>query len=97
MRYFVAMSAPQTRKAVATIVDAPSSFAEAKSLAAARHPDCRVVSVRAAPAGLQLGAERIEIDWDRVRGMSTPTEDILDQQPGRTPLRLSKLRKLLSA
>ncbi len=97
MRYFVAMSAPQTRKAVATIVDAPSSFAQAKSLAAARHPDCRVVSVRAAPADLQLDAERVEIDWDRVRGMSAQTAVIADQEPGRTPLRLAKLKKLLSA
>ena len=64
MRYLVAMSAPQTRKAIATIVDAPPSFAQAKLLAAARYPDCRVVSVRAAPAGLRLDAERVEIDWD---------------------------------
>lgn len=97
MRYFVAMAAPYTRKAVATIVDAPPSFAQAKVVAAARHPDCRVVSVRAAPAGLRLDAERIEIDWDRVRGVSAPTADIPDQKPKFAPLRLEKLKKLISA
>ena len=96
MRYLVAMSAPQTRKAIATIVDAPRSFAQAKLLAAARYPDCRVVSVRAAPAGLRLDAERVEIDWDSVRGVSAPTKDIPDQEPGRTPLGLAKLKKLFS-
>ena len=89
MRYFVAMAAPYTRKAVATIVDAPSSFAQAKVVAAARHPDCRVVSVRAAPAGLRLDAERIEIDWDRVRGVPPrqPTSRIKSRSSHRCALR----------